>query len=121
MKTKTIKIGIKDIHTAMDDFVGAAEALTRGETVREETGIYFTTIEAFRRAITPRRMELLHIIKKTKPKSINQLAKFACRNIKNVAEDVKFLAQVGLVETETANNRLVPQVDYDEIDLRIAV
>ena len=121
MKTKTIKIGIKDFHTAMDDFVASGEALARGENVREETGIYFTSIEAFRRAITPRRMELLHIIKTTKPKSINQLAKFARRNIKNVAEDVKFLAQVGLVETETADNRLSPQVDYDEIDLRIAL
>ncbi len=121
MKTKTIKIGIKRLHAAMDDFVAAGEALARGETVREETGIYFTSVEAFRRAITPRRMELVHIIKTTKPKSINQLAKFARRNIKNVAEDVKFLAQVGLVETETEGNRLTPQVDYDEIDLRIAV
>ena len=121
MKIKTIKVGIRDIRTAMDDFVAAGEALARGETVREETGIYFTSIEAFRRAITPRRMELLHIIKTTRPKSINQLAKFARRNIKNVAGDVKFLAQVGLVETEMADNRLAPQVDYDEIDLRIAV
>ena len=121
MKTKTIKIGIKPLRTAMDDFVAAGEALVHGETVREEAGIYFTSVEAFRRAITPRRMELVHIIKTSKPKSINQLAKLTRRNIKNVAEDVRFLVQAGLVETETEDNRLTPQVDYDEIDLRIAV
>ncbi len=121
MKTKTIKIGIKGVDAAMDDFVVAGEALSRGETVREEIGVYFTSIEAFRRAITPRRMALLRIIKTAKPRSINQLAGFAGRNIKNVAEDVKFLTQVGLVETEAEANRLSPRVNYDEIDLRISV
>ncbi len=121
MKIKTIKVGIKDIRTAMDDFVAAGEALVRGETVREETGIYFTSIEAFRKAITPRRLELLNIIKTARPGSINQLASLARRNIKNVAEDIKLLAQVGLLETKEVHNRVVPQVDYDEIDLRIAV
>ena len=121
MKTKTITIGIKNTQTAMDDFVATGEKLAHGEVVHKETGIYFTSIEAFRRAITPRRLELLHLIKATRPKSINQLAKYAHRNIKNVSEDMKFLAQVGLVETEKADNCLSPQVDYDEIDLRIAV
>ncbi len=121
MKTKKIKIGFKDIRTTLDDFVGTGEALARGEQAREEAGVYFTNIEAFRRAITPRRLELLNIIKTARPASINQLASLARRNIKNVAEDIKLLAQVGLLETKEVQNRIVPQVDYDEIDLRIAV
>jgi predicted transcriptional regulator len=121
MKTKKIKIGIKDLNTALDDFVATGEALAHGEKVKEETGIYFTSMEAFRKAITPRRMELLHIIKTARPASINQLAALANRNIKNVAEDVKLLSQVGLLETKEINNRLKPQVNYEEIDLRIAV
>ena len=118
---KTREIRIRNIRTALDDFVVTGEALARGEAVREEAGIYFTSIEAFRKAITPRRLELLNIIKTARPGSINQLASLARRNIKNVAEDVKLLSQVGLVETKKAENRLAPQVDYDEIDLRIAV
>ena len=121
MRTKKIKVGIKNLNTTLDDFVGSGEALARGEKVKEETGIYFTSIEAFRKAITPRRMELLHIIKTDRPASINQLAILANRNIKNVAEDVKLLSQVGLVETKEIDNRLKPQVDYEEINLRIAV
>lgn len=121
MKTKKIKIGFKDICTTLDDFVDTGEALARGGQARQEAGVYFTNIEAFRKAITPRRLELLSIIKTTRPASINQLASLARRNIKNVAEDIKLLSQVGLLETKKVHNRVALQVDYDEIDLRIAV
>lgn len=120
MKVKEISIGIKEISSALDDFVAAGEALVRGETVAEESALYFTSMEAFRKALTPKRLELLHVIKTQKPVSINQLARLAGRNIKNVAEDVKFLAQVGLVET-TGDRALAPRVDYEEIRLKIAV
>lgn len=121
MNTKKIKIGFKDIGTALDDFVETGEALARGEEVRKEAGVYFTNIESFRKAITPRRIELLKVIKTTRPGSINELASLAHRNIKNVAEDIKLLAQVGLLEIKEEHNRLAPEVDYDEIDVRIAV
>jgi len=121
MKTKRIKIGFKDIGVALDDFVETGEALTRGEEVREKAGVYFTNIEAFRKAITPRRLELLNVIKSSRPRSINELASLARRNIKNVAEDIRLLEQVGLLEIRGVQNRAAPEVDYDEIDVRIAV
>jgi len=121
MKTKNIKIGFKDIRAAIDDFVETGEALARGQEVEEEAGVYFTNIEAFRKAITPKRLGLLNIIKANRPRSINELASLARRNIKNVSDDMKLLAQVGLVEIEEVGNRAAPRVDYDEIDVRIAV
>jgi predicted transcriptional regulator len=121
MKTKTITIGIRDARSALNGFVAAGEALSRGEAIREETGIYFTSLEAFRKAVTPRRLELLHLIKAARPGSINELARLSGRNIKNVADDVKYLAQIGLVETEVSGRCSAPRVGYDEIDLRIAV
>jgi len=121
MKAKKIRIGIRNVSSALDDFVATGEALARGEVVKEETGIYFTSLEAFRKALTPKRLDLLHLIKTTRPASINQLAKLADRNIKNVAEDVKYLSQIGLIETETVGRGTAPRVRYDEIDLRIAV
>ena len=78
-------------------------------------------IEAFRKAITPRRLELLNVIKASRPRSINELALLARRNIKNVAEDTRLLAQVGLLEINEIQNRVTPKVDYDEIDVRVAV
>jgi len=121
MRTKKIKIGFKDIGSALNDFVETGDALTQGKHVREEAGVYFTSIEAFRKAITPRRLELLNVIKASRPSSINELALLARRNIKNVAEDTRLLAQVGLLEIKEVQNRVTPEVDYDEIDVRIAV
>ena len=103
MKVKRIKIGIKDLKTALYDFVRTGEAVERGEKVKRDTGVYFTSIEAFRKALTPKRLELLHIIKAKKPASINELAKMAHRDVKNISDDLKYLEQIGLVEREKSH------------------
>ena len=121
MKVKRIKIGIKDVKTALDDFVKTGEAIKQGKRVKKETGVYFTSLEAFRKALTPKRLELLHIIKTKKPSSINELARFAKRDIKNVADDLKYLGQIGLIEREETDRKTKPVIHYDRIALEIAV
>ena len=108
MRVKKVKVGIKDIKTSLNDFVRTCEAIDWGEKVKKETGVYFTSFKAFRKALTPKRLELLHIIKAKKPPSINQLASIAKRDIKNVAEDVKYLAQIGLIEKRRQKGRFLP-------------
>ena len=120
MRVKKVKVGIKDIKTSLNDFVRTCEAIDWGEKVKKETGIYFTSFKAFRKALTPKRLELLHIIKTKKPSSINQLASIAKRDIKNVAEDVKYLAQIGLIEKKKAKREITPSIEYDKILLEIA-
>ena len=121
MRVKKAKVGIKDLKTALNDFVKTGEAIERGEKVKKETGIYFTNFEAFRKGLTPKRLELLHIIKIKKPSSINELARAAKRDIKNIAEDVKYLEQIGLIEKEENNRKIKPVISYDKIALEIAV
>ena len=121
MKVKRIKIGVKDLKTALDEFVKTGEAIERGEKVKKETGVYFTSLEAFRKALTPKRLELLHVIKTKNPSSINELARMAKRDIKNVADDVKYLEQIGLVEKKETDRKTKPVVKYDRIALEIAV
>ena len=77
MKVKRIKVGIRDLKSVLDDVVRTGEAIERRGSVAEEKGTYFTSFEAFRKALTPKRLELLHIIKAKKPSSINELARFA--------------------------------------------
>ena len=58
------------------------------------------------------------------PSSIYELAKMLGRDIKNVDQDLKLLAEVGLVTLEqkrTDNNRVIPRVDYSKILLEIPV
>jgi predicted transcriptional regulator len=43
--------------------------------------------EAFRKALTPKRLELLYIIKTRKPSSINELARFAKKGHGQTTED----------------------------------
>jgi len=121
MKVKRIKIGIKNVKTALNDFVRTGEAIEQGKKVKKEAGVYFTSLEAFRKALTPKRLELLHIIKTRKPSSINELARFAKRDIKNVADDLKYLGQIGLIEREETDRKTKPVIYYDRIALEIAV
>ena len=121
MKVKKIKIGIKDVKTALREFAEKAEAIERGEKARKESGVYFTSFEAFRKILTPRRLELLHIIKTRKPASINELARMSKRDVKNVAEDVKYLEVIGLIEKKETDHKTAPVTKYDKIALEIAV
>ncbi len=121
MKVKKIRIGIKDIEASLDGFVRTAEVLGRGGKAKKEEGVYFTSLGAFRKALTIKRFELLHIIRTKKPSSINELARLSGRNVKNVAEDIKYLAQVGLVEKKESAREISPSIDYDRIMLEIAV
>jgi len=121
MKVKRVKIGIKSMAKAMDDFVRTAEAVQRGERKKKEAGVYFTSLEAFRRALTPQRLNLLRLIREGKPASLHELARLSQRNIKNISDDVKYLAQVGLIELKDSANRTSARVNYDKIMLEIAV
>lgn len=123
MKVKKVKIGIKSVQ---DVFRGVKETVSRidqGECLKPVKGpeIYFTNFEVFRKALTPKRLELLHVIKTLKPSSINELARMAKRDVKNVADDVKYLEQIGLIETKESGKKTAPHISYDKIALEIAV
>ena len=121
MKVRRIKVGIKSVKSILDDVVKTGEAIERGEKVKKETGTYFTSLQAFRKALTPKRMELLHIVKTEQPSSINELARMANRDVKNVADDVKYLEQIGLIEKKATKRRIAPVVTYEKLMLEISV
>ena len=121
MKVRKIKVGIKSMTLILDDFVKTGEAVERGEKVNKETGTYFTSLVAFRKALTPKRMELLHIVKTEQPSSINELARIAKRDVKNVSNDVKYLEQIGLIEKKETKSRTAPVVTYEKLMLEITV
>lgn len=121
MKAKKIKIGVKNLKSVFDDFVQTGKLIERGEKIKKESGIYFTNFEVFRKALTPKRLELLHIIKIKKPSSINELARLAKRDIKNVVNDVQYLVKIGLIEKKGTEKKTRPVINYDKIAFEIAV
>lgn len=124
MKVKKFKIGIKSVKDVLDDFVKAGEAIERGEEVKKEKAIYFESVKGFRKAITPKRIELLHLIREKHPKSIQELARIARRDIKSIVTDMSILEELGLIDIKRKKDgrkESMPVVDYHRINLEIAV
>ena len=121
MRARKLKVCVESIKTALSEFVETGEAVEREAAAKEEIGVHFTDFEEFRKALTPKRLELLHVIKTERPHSINQLSKIVSRDIKNVAEDVKYLAHIGLVERKETEKEVTPLVSYDKISLKIEI
>ncbi|HYA26976.1 MAG TPA: MarR family transcriptional regulator [Thermodesulfovibrionales bacterium] len=121
MKVKKVRIDIKSLENVLNSAKYTIKKLERGEKVKKQTGVFFTSLEIFRKAVTPKRLELLHLIKTRNPSSINELARMANRDIKNVSDDVKYLEQIGLLEKKEIARKTKPVINYDRIDLEIAV
>ena len=124
MKLKKVRIGIKSAKEALEDFARTAEAVERGEKVKKEKGVYFESIEGFRKALTPKRLELLHLIKEKHPKSLQELSRLAKRDIKSIVTDIEILESLDLVEVERkkkGRGESTPEVHYDAIELLVAV
>lgn len=124
MKIKRVKIGIKSLEDVLGNARDVMKKLERGEKVKKESGIYFENLKAFRRVLTERRLEMLHVIKEKHPSSVYELAKMLDRDIKNVNMDMEYLREIGLVEIKRSKEkreRVIPQVDYDAIELLVTV
>lgn len=83
------------------------------------TIISFPDFETLGRVITGARLELLNNIRLMKPRSIQELARLVKRDFKNVYQDVKLLAEFGLIELKEAGPRksAEPLAKYSEIIL----
>lgn len=81
--------------------------------------ISFPDFESLGRVITGARLELLQAIRIHKPKSIQELAKVVERDFKNVYQDVKLLAEYGLIELKEFGPRKAskPEANFSELVL----
>jgi predicted transcriptional regulator len=121
MKVKTIHIEVKSLDSALKEAGEVFEKLAQGKTVKKKDAIYFSNLKEMRRALTEKRLELLHIVKKQKPSSVYELSKMLHRDLKNVLQDVEYLRELGVLEVEETNDRKIPRVEYDKIALEVAV
>jgi predicted transcriptional regulator len=100
-------------------------AMDKGQVPGEiEESLSFESVEAFRKILTPKRIELLKIIRHERPSSIYALAKLARRDLKNVRDDITLLKNLGLVDLKSDRNVravVIPRVNYDELKVAIAI
>ncbi|MBE0425772.1 MAG: MarR family transcriptional regulator [Nitrospirae bacterium] len=126
MKVKNVTIGIKSVKEMLGEAGDVMKKLERGEKVpKKGPGIYFDTLDTMRKAITEERIRIIKVIRQRHPASIYELAKILGRNIKNVSDDVHYLADLGLIELQKAKTdgreKKIPRVNYEKIRLEIAV
>lgn len=120
MRLKKAKIYIDSWESIVRDVKRAI----KGELtyIQKENEIRFMNWHAFSNALTPLRIEMLAVIASQKPNSIYELAKILNRDFKNVHSNVKYLAELGLIDLKETGRRssLKPIAKYRGIDIEFA-
>lgn len=124
MKIKNVVLSIKSRKKFLSDLSKDWQKLEKGKRVTPKDAIYFESVEALRKALTPLRLEIIKTIRDQLPSSIYELAKMMKRDQRNIHQHVLSLAELGLVELKRSQHgreNIVPIVSYNEIDVRISL
>ena len=125
IKTNELKVYIEDMQSfnrKLDKELKDIES-GRAKTLKEDS-ISFQSLNQFRKFLTPKKLELLRVIKHKKPKSIYELSKFVKRTPENVNTDIKFLEQLGFLDItkiKETRQKVVPEVGYSKMRIEIPI
>jgi predicted transcriptional regulator len=121
MKLKKVKIVVETLEKTNDRWLAAMKGKTTPARSGEEV-LSVSSWEVLGRILSTPRLQILTAIPALKPKSISALAKAMKKDFKNVYSDVKFLADLGLVELreEGPKKTLVPIAKFNGIELGLA-
>ena len=122
MKARKVKVGIRSTDDVLREAAETMKSVAEGKKVRPKgRRLFFTSPEALRRFLTPKRLELIRLVRKRRPSSINQLAVLAHRDFKRVYEDIMSLSEAGLVDLAKDKGRNKAPRVADELRLEIVV
>lgn len=124
MKIKNIRLEVQDEDDFMAEVARDLKKIAKGEDVKNRSTLSFESLKAMRTFITDERLRILKAVRKYHPGSIYELAKILKRDTKNVNDDVRFLADLGLIdlkESKDGRRRTTPTVDYQKIMVEIPV
>lgn len=125
MKIKNIMVEIKPFKDVLEDTAKVIGDIKKGKAVKPKKGLSFGSVESFREFFTPRRIELLQVIKHKKPESVYELAKLTDREIKSVVTDLTILDKYGLIDIKRiavkGGHKVMPIFDYDKLMVDIAI
>ena len=124
MKVKKIRIKIM----GMEEWFGHVESVlvgfNKGESKKYQATVSFENLVLLRKALSPRRMQLLSIIKHKKPESVYELAKMVERDRKSVVIDIGILRELGFVELKKQYKEramVKPSVPFEEINIGVKI
>ena len=123
MKVKKIKVQIKSLDEALDEFSDTAKRIQQGHKVKPKKATYVADAETARAIFTESRLRLIQTLKEETPGSIYELAKILERDFKNVYEDVIFLSELGIIgieESKIGRKQKKPTLLCDNILFELA-
>lgn len=126
MKLKHITVGIGTVKEGLDEFERVIKGIERGHAPKPQTpSTHFVSLDAMLKVLTPRRLELLKLVRERTPASLYALAHMAGRDMKNIHQDVMLLERLGFIQLthqRTSRRNVVPHVAYDKfrVDLPFA-
>ena len=124
IKTKEVIIKVESQEEFFDRQKRVFKDVDKGILPKERFSYSFQNLSDYKKILTPKRLELLSIIRHKKPKSIYELSKMINRDFKNVSEDINILKEVGLIEIEkkdTPKKVITPSVNFDRLRISIPI
>ena len=122
MNHRRLNIGIRAADERSTALREAVRRVSRDSRKPREPELYFENVDELRRVLTEKRMELVMVIGRDRPASIQELATLVARDYKNVSTDIALLERLDLVLLSSGRGKGKPQtprVPYDEICVTI--
>jgi len=116
MDKQHIHIGVEDAEKGFKRFVNAWHKAEAGTIDQPEVHLNFENLPMLISVLTPRRLELMKVLRQKGLLSIRALSKQLSRDYKNVHTDVIALEKVGLIQRSEQGLLLVP---WDVIDAHV--
>jgi predicted transcriptional regulator len=95
---KAMRIKVKPKSELEAESLAVAQAFDQGKRIKAISGTYFESMQAVRKFLTDKRLEVWRTIRDRKPASISELAKILKRDFKSIHSDVMLLESIGLIK-----------------------
>jgi len=117
MKLKKVRIFVESLEKTSDRWEKALQG--RVSSTSNEEIITVSSWEILGKILSPPRLQVLSAVASLRPKSISALAKAMHKDFKNIYSDVKFLADLGLIDLRVTGARrtMAPVARYSGIEL----
>jgi len=119
--SNTLHIQVETTDEFFEQVKSDAAGLDEGGDVDDVDVLSVPDLATLSRVLSKTNLELIRSIAEHEPDSMREAARLVERDIKNVSEDLNFLAELDIVEIETAGRAKRPVVPYDDIEVDIPV
>ena len=118
MSKQRIHIGVEAANRGFDRFIEAWHKAESDEILQAENHLNFEDFAMLISVLSPKRLELMKILRQQGPLSVRALAKQLARDYKNVHADVAALEVVDLVQRTEEGLLVAP---WDVIDAHVSL